>query len=64
MEQDKITTARRDVLAAENKYRQQKAEKKSKKTEAEPLAQRYVAPLLLLLTLLISWLVRLIFGTN
>lgn len=45
----------------EEKYRQQQAQKRQKRAEKEELEQRHIAPLLLLATLLLGWLVSIFF---
>lgn len=45
----------------EEKYRQQQAQKRQKRVEKEELEQRHIAPILLIVTLLLGWLVSVLF---
>lgn len=48
----------------EQAYQEKQAKKRQRKVEKEELEQRWVAPLLLIITLAIGFLVIMVFGKN
>ena len=56
-----IKDVAKNTARIEKEYSAKQAKKRQKKTEKEELSQRWVAPLLLLITLLIGFLVSIIF---
>ena len=58
---DLIQDVAKDTDRIEKAYLEKQAKKRQKKTEKEELSQRWVAPLLLVITLLIGFLVSVIF---
>lgn len=52
-----VAEVAKDTAKVEAKYQRQQAAKRQKKTEKEELEQQWVAPLLLLITLVIGFLV-------
>ena len=56
-----IQDVAKDTDRIEKAYLEKQAKKRQKKTEKEELSQRWVAPLLLLITLILGFLVSVIF---
>ena len=56
---DLVKDVAKDTERIEKEYQAKQAKKRQKKTEKEELSQRWVAPLLLILTLLLGFLVSL-----
>ena len=52
-----IQTVRQDTVNIEKKYQEQQRKKRAKKTEKEQLRGRFVAPIILVLSLAITILV-------
>lgn len=59
-EQQRISAIADDSTQAEKRYQKKQALKRQKKQEQEQLSQRWVAPLVLALTLLLGFLVSLL----
>ncbi len=56
-----INDVAKDTDRIEKEYLAKQAKKRQKKTEKEELSQKWVAPLLLVITLLLGFLVSIIF---
>jgi hypothetical protein len=59
-EQNRIEKIAKDTKQVEAKYQKQQSLKRQKKLEKEQLSQRWVAPLILILTMLLGFLVSLL----
>jgi hypothetical protein len=58
---DLIQDVAKDTDRIEREYSSKQAKKRQKKAEKEELSQRWVAPLLLVITLLLGFLISVIF---
>lgn len=59
---DLIKDVAKDTARIEKEYSAKQAKKRQRKAEKEELSQRWVAPLLLMITLLLGFLISVLFG--
>lgn len=59
---DLIKDVAKDTARIEKEYSAKQTKKRQRKAEKEELSQRWVAPLLLMITLLLGFLISVLFG--
>ena len=59
---DLIKDVAKDTARIEKEYSAKQAKQRQRKAEKEELSQRWVAPLLLMITLLLGFLISVLFG--
>ena len=61
VDQELVSDIKEDTQKIEDKYRKQQKKKRKKRAEKEELSQKWLGPILLFATLIIGWLVSLIY---
>lgn len=61
VDQDLVTDIKKDTEKIEKKYQKQQKNKRKKRAEKEDLSQKWLGPVLLIITVLVGYLVSLIY---
>ena len=61
VDQELVLDIKEETQKIEDKYRKQQKKKRKKRAEKEELSQKWLGPILLFATLIIGWLVSLIY---
>lgn len=61
VDQELVSDIKKDTDKIEKKYRQQQKKKRKRKAEKEELSQKWLGPILLIITVLVGWLVSVIY---